>query len=204
MSIRFACPVCKTGYTVRDQDAGKKSDCKTCGQRLEVPKPRAKTVLGRLEPADPEPDPPAFGDLPPDDFDYAPGDVVPPERYTLRADVRPRGRPGKVQAIAFMVLLGGGWAILWALAGVLLSGCLCLAWPGTYYDIVFGILAVIRGAELMGSGAGARRSPRTILVMQIIAVANADVANLACGIVGFVFLNDPRVERYYGREEAGA
>ncbi|WP_157369818.1 MJ0042-type zinc finger domain-containing protein [Zavarzinella formosa] len=39
MSIVFACPTCKTQYTVNDQDAGKKSNCKKCGQRLQVPAP---------------------------------------------------------------------------------------------------------------------------------------------------------------------
>jgi transcription elongation factor Elf1 len=51
MSIRFACPVCKTDYTVNDRDAGKKAECKTCGQRLQVPpSQRAKTVLGEVLP----------------------------------------------------------------------------------------------------------------------------------------------------------
>jgi hypothetical protein len=51
MSIRFICPVCQTSYTVNDRFAGKKSDCKVCGQRLQVPAPvRAKTVLGEVLP----------------------------------------------------------------------------------------------------------------------------------------------------------
>jgi len=100
-----------------------------------------------------------------------------------------------------MTLLGGAWAILWAFVGVFFSLCWCLVWPGTYYDIVFGILAIIRGAELMSSGRGARRSPRTILIMQIIAIVNLDIVNLVCGIVGFAFLNDPEVERYYGERQ---
>jgi transcription elongation factor Elf1 len=49
--IRFACPKCQTAYTAHDRDAGKKSECKTCGQRLEVPAPlRSKTVLGQILP----------------------------------------------------------------------------------------------------------------------------------------------------------
>lgn len=50
MAIRFACPVCKTEYTVNDREAGEKSECKVCGQRLEVPKPpqRLKTILGEV------------------------------------------------------------------------------------------------------------------------------------------------------------
>jgi len=49
MSIQFNCPICKTSYTVGDQDAGKKSACKTCGQRLQVPAPIVqKTILGEI------------------------------------------------------------------------------------------------------------------------------------------------------------
>jgi predicted Zn finger-like uncharacterized protein len=36
MAIRFACPVCKTAYTVNDKNAGQKTDCTKCGQRLQV------------------------------------------------------------------------------------------------------------------------------------------------------------------------
>ena len=59
MSITFACPQCKTEYTVNDLDAGKKSDCKACGQRIEVPKPtqRLKTRLGEVLPTRPVSDP---------------------------------------------------------------------------------------------------------------------------------------------------
>jgi predicted Zn finger-like uncharacterized protein len=53
VSIRFACPTCKTQYTVNDRDAGKKAECKTCGQRVQVPAPvRSKTVLGDALPPD--------------------------------------------------------------------------------------------------------------------------------------------------------
>jgi len=49
VSIRFASPVCQTTYVVQNRDAGKKSDCKTCGQRLQVPvPPPSKTVLGEV------------------------------------------------------------------------------------------------------------------------------------------------------------
>lgn len=51
MPIRFACPVCKTTYTVNDRYGGKKAECKSCGQRIQVPAPtRNKTVLGEVLP----------------------------------------------------------------------------------------------------------------------------------------------------------
>jgi hypothetical protein len=202
VAIHFACPNCKTTYTVNDRDAGNKWDCKTCGQRLEVPKPpvRLKTVLGDYIAAE----------GPPPESSPAPEAVprpVPPTRdeEPARNDEAgdryeaPPPRPGKVQAIAFMLILGGAWAVFWVLGWAFLSGCLCLAWPGTYYSIVFAIMAVIRGAELMGSGSEARRSPRTILIMQVVCAVSADPANVVCGILGMVFLNDPALDRYFAR-----
>jgi uncharacterized paraquat-inducible protein A len=60
MSIRFSCPSCQSIYTVVSEHAGKRTECKVCGQRLEVPTPRqASTVLGEVvpvvEPLEPEP-----------------------------------------------------------------------------------------------------------------------------------------------------
>jgi hypothetical protein len=46
--IKFACPRCETAYEVPDAAAGKKSNCRKCGQRLKVPgtPPINQTVLG--------------------------------------------------------------------------------------------------------------------------------------------------------------
>jgi predicted Zn finger-like uncharacterized protein len=201
MSIRFSCPVCKTSYTVRDADSGKKAECKKCGQRIQVPIPipqqRNKTVLGDID-SDDEPI-----DLTPITYvpDPAPASEPTPVEHQPELPPeydRPRGQPGKVQAIAFMLLLGGGFAIAWVVGWVILSACVCFAWPGTYYSIVFGIMAIIRGAELFGRSAR-RHSPRTLLMMQVIAVVSLDPVNLTCGIVGMVFLNDPDVDRYFKR-----
>lgn len=37
MAIRFTCPSCQTQYSVNDRYAGKRTSCKTCGVRLQVP-----------------------------------------------------------------------------------------------------------------------------------------------------------------------
>jgi hypothetical protein len=51
MSIRFSCPSCNSIYTVGVEHAGRKSECKSCGQRLEVPAPQTpRTVLGEITP----------------------------------------------------------------------------------------------------------------------------------------------------------
>jgi len=44
MSISFTCPSCQSQYTVNNDDAGKKSNCKKCGQRLQVPAPPKATI----------------------------------------------------------------------------------------------------------------------------------------------------------------
>lgn len=57
MKFRFFCPVCKAAYLATARDVGKKSDCKNCGQRIEVPPPLSRTqaVLGEVEPSSSEP-----------------------------------------------------------------------------------------------------------------------------------------------------
>lgn len=68
-------------------------------------------------------------------------------------------------------------------------GCL---WPGLYFGIVWGILAIIRGVNLLGDQ-WAYCEPRTLVIMQIIQVVNLDIVNLTMGIIGLVFLNDGEV-----------
>jgi uncharacterized paraquat-inducible protein A len=47
--IRFACPRCHATYSVPDLQAGKKTTCRGCGQKLKVPGPsRDQAVLGTL------------------------------------------------------------------------------------------------------------------------------------------------------------
>ena len=47
--IRFACPACSTPYEVPDANAGHKTNCPRCGQRLQVPiPPPSKTMLAPL------------------------------------------------------------------------------------------------------------------------------------------------------------
>lgn len=46
--IRFACPRCQTSYDVPDDVAGRKTNCRKCGQRLQVPALPNKTVLAPL------------------------------------------------------------------------------------------------------------------------------------------------------------
>lgn len=207
--IRFACPKCHTTYTVRTEDAGKKSDCAKCGQRLQVPTPpakpaRPKTILGDyIPPGSPVPHPAPVEDEP---------IKLEPAREGFRPDESPSGYdgrpssnyddwstavPGKVQAINWMMLGGAAISGFGALLAIFLSAGAFLCWPGTYYAIVVCILGLVKAIPLVNKPSGP--SPKSFLIMQIICAVNLDPFNTAAGIVGLVFLSDPAVSRWYAR-----
>lgn len=117
------------------------------------------------------------------------------DRYEDEYD-RPkkRPRPGQVQAVAIMMLVGGILGLINALVIALATICL---WPGIYYEIVVCILMIIRAANMLGPDD--RGPPRTLAILQIICIANGDVINCVLGIVSIIMLNDPHVEEYYRR-----
>src|SRR5205823_6505223 len=97
---------------------------------------------------------------------------------------RRRGKPGKVQAIAVMTLVGGILATLGAVAilgyfglvGIASMGfgLVCCLWPGPYYGLVVGIMGIVKGSQLLGENAHRSAPPTTVAVMQIINVVNGD------------------------------
>jgi RNA polymerase subunit RPABC4/transcription elongation factor Spt4 len=109
--------------------------------------------------------------------------------------------PGKITAIAWMTLAGGGFAIFWSLIAfvlaIFLSGCVCCLWPGFYYGIVVGIMAIIKGSSLLNSRAGTHAPPTGIAIMQIINIVSLDVVNLGLGIATLVISKDEEVEAYF-------
>jgi len=120
-------------------------------------------------------------------------------------------RPGKVQAIAIMTLIGGIMACVYSGIGLLLLlfygivggiatmgiGCLCLLWPGPYYGVTIGILATIKGAQLLGQRAQSLPPPKGTAIMMIINIINLDVVNCVLGILILVFCSDPEVDQWY-------
>jgi hypothetical protein len=91
------------------------------------------------------------------------------------------------------MLLGGGvWAICWNLLAALFFFPFFCVWPGFYFGIVWGILAIIRGAGLLGDN-WRRNHPRLLVILQIVQIVNLDVVNITLGIIGLVFLNDGRI-----------
>lgn len=109
-----------------------------------------------------------------------------------------RSKPGGYQAVSIMLLAGGIYGLIWALGVVAGSYGGCCFWPGTYYEIVFGIMAIIKASDMLGANPQ-RTSPQYMSIMQIICIVNGDIVNLIMGIVGVVLLNDELVQRYIYR-----
>ncbi len=113
------------------------------------------------------------------------------------AAVAPAGqpiKPGKLQAVAIMTLAGGIWAILTCFGIGLGTAGFWIPW---IYSLVLGIMAIIKGSQMLGSNpAPAFASAKTIAIMQIVNIINCDMVNLTLGIITLVFLNDPEVREH--------
>ncbi len=185
------------------------SPCPGCGVRLsvapshlgrEVECPYCKAVF-RAAAVSPEAPDSARGRRDRDDEDERPARRRRrrSRRYDDEDDGEPRPRrsrrPGELAAIGGM-LLGGGIVALGMSGVVGLSTC-CL-WPVSWLSLVWGILAIIRGSQMLGRD-DLQGPPRALLILQIVLILNGDVINCVLGIVGLVLLNNPAVRDYYGR-----
>ena len=81
--------------------------------------------------------------------------------------------------------------------GGLSSFGLCCLWPGGYYSLVLGIMATIKGSQLMGQDAHKLPPPKGTAIMMIINIINFDVVNCVLGILILVFCSDPEVEDWF-------
>jgi len=110
-------------------------------------------------------------------------------------------KPGKVQAIAIMTLIGGILATLGALMWALFTFCI---WIPFIYGLVYGIMAIVNGSKMLGSRPWeGYRSAKTMGIMMIINIINCDVISLVMGIIILVFLNDPQVSNYMRTAQPG-
>jgi predicted Zn finger-like uncharacterized protein len=191
-----SCPSCQRKLKVPDNLLGQSVKCPSCGMTfkavpapLEVPPP-APPPEPAFQPVESEPPASRYGSgRPPPPFQEAPGDHHwPPPRP-------PHQQPGKVQAIAIMTLIGGILATLWG--ALLMLTCYGLLWPGTYFTLVMGIMAIVQGSALLGRDAHRQAPPKAVAVMQIINIINCDVPNCLMGILSLVFQNDPEVQQYF-------
>ncbi len=129
-----------------------------------------------------------------DDDDFEDDDDDYRDRPSRRGRGRSAVRPGKVQAIAIMTLIGGIYAIVHFLGVAGSSGGFCCLWPGLYYALVVGIMAIIKGSQLLGEQAPYQAPPKGIAIMMIINIINGDMINCVLGIIVLVFCSDPEVE----------
>ncbi len=203
-TVTVSCPACRRPLRVPESLLGQTVKCPSCAHTFGAPDSIEEAPPPpRPAPPPPEPPPgPRFDDryeedrprrrLPDDSRDY---DDYGYDRGPGRRDER----PGKVQAIAIMTLVGGILATLLGLWLLLIGAFtwLFLFWPGTYYSLVVGIMAIIKGSQLLGADAHRQPPPQGIAIMQIINVINADLPNCVMGILTLVFLGEKPVQRYF-------
>jgi hypothetical protein len=197
MNFTIACPSCERTLRVPPGLLGQAVKCPICSTNFVAPERVEADVPRRPAPPPPE-----------ENYDE---DVPRPSKRSSRRheedddeDEMPRRRrrrekPGKVQAIAIMVLIGGIFALITGVTGLIFGAfsCVGLLWPGTYYALVLGIMATIRGANLLGDKAYKQVPPQGIGIMMIINIINCDVINLTLGILVLVFLGDAEVKSYF-------
>lgn len=203
MSLTISCPSCQRPLRVPESLLGQSVKCPSCGQiftapdQLEEETPQRAALDQPLPPPNPEPRAHQADEEPPpvhrrsryDEYDE--NDDAPRRRR--------EEKPGKVQALAIMILIGGILACLSGFGWTVLSGFACCLWPGVYYGIVMGIMAIIKGTELLGEKAYRVGPPKGIAVMMIINIINFDMVNLTLGILVLVFLGDREVKEYFRR-----
>jgi hypothetical protein len=110
-------------------------------------------------------------------------------------------KPGKVQAIAIMMLVNGILNILAGLAitaGVVLTsfgfGIICT--PFTILPAVLGVFEVINASRLLTETPKPVKNLQTIAVLEIVAVICGSGLSLIVGILNLVFLSEPEVKAY--------
>jgi hypothetical protein len=212
MSFTISCPACQRTLRVPESLLAQSVKCPSCAHIFTAP----DQVEDDAPPRSVSDQPSRRAAPPPrDDFEEEPR----PSRrrpadddYDEDYDEAPRRRrrrekPGKVLAIAIMILVGGILATLSAVIwlaylgfiGVLSMGfgLLCCLWPGPYYSLVLGIMSISKGTRLLGAKAHREKPPQGIGIMMIINIINFDVVNLTLGILVLVFLADEEVKDYF-------
>tara|TARA_B110000438_G_scaffold282435_1_gene309493 strand:+ start:217 stop:837 length:621 start_codon:yes stop_codon:yes gene_type:complete len=118
---------------------------------------------------------------------------------------QPTVKPGKLQAMAIMTLVGGIiatissiiWGIYAAITAIFTLGIGCICLIGPIYQMVAGILCIIQGSKLLGKNPDpCYAKTKKTAIMQIICIICFDVLNLTLGIISLVFLNDEEVKAY--------
>jgi predicted Zn finger-like uncharacterized protein len=205
MTSTISCPSCQRTLRVPESLLGQAVKCPGCSHTFTAPESIEEEAPRRVAATAPErpsrrpaaPPPEDELDEEPRPSKRRPRDDDHEDDYDDAPRRRSSEKPGKVQAISVMTLVGG---ILATLAAVILMVTIYgLCWPGTYYSLVLGIMAIVKGSQLLGERASEQTPPSGIAIMQIINIINCDWANLTMGIISLVFLGDPEVKRFFRR-----
>jgi hypothetical protein len=188
------CPSCAHVFTAPDQVEE---------EALREPAPEPPSRRSSTPPTEEDYDEPRPSKRRPRD-DHYDEDYDEPSRRIRR---RRREKPGKVQAIAILVLVGGILATLYAVGSLAYigliglatmgAGLICCLWPGPYFALVMGIMGISKGSRLLGEKAYRETPPQGIAIMMIINIINGDFVNLTLGILVLVFLGDEEVKDYF-------
>lgn len=128
--------------------------------------------------------------------------LPPPASRRARPSYTPGTKPGKLQAIAILCLIGGILNILWSItvtcsAIASIMGVILL--PITLYPLVLGVFELIYASELLPDPPKARNPATYLAVMQILNIITGNLLSVIIGILSLVFYNDPEVKAYFNR-----
>jgi hypothetical protein len=209
VAILVTCPNCGKSLQARDEWAGKSVRCPDCQNVVAVP---AQTWAEAPEP-EPPPRPVRYEDDRPPRSRYEEDDRPPARSRRYEEDDRPPRRhrddgdygdygdydddpwrkPKPVEtprAVPILMLIGGviaiianGLSVVIFLAGTLIGAC----WPGFWYGLTQGVIALVMGIIGLSKGG---QSPRWPAILQIINIINCDVFNLTFGIIELVLISN--------------
>jgi hypothetical protein len=197
MAQLIKCPDCDKQLQTPEDLLGKHVQCPACKLTFIAALPAPASYPGPAMAAPPEvpvEEPPRKRMANEGDDRYEDGDDRP-----IRRRPGSERKPGKVQAIGIMSLVGGILAILLAIGLGAGTGSFCCLWPGTYYSLVFGIIAVVRASAILGARAHLQIPPTGLAIMHMVNIINLDVANLVLGIIIMIFCNDEEVREYMAK-----
>jgi len=195
MSLTISCPSCQRTLRVPESLLGQAVKCPSCSHTFTAPE-QVEDEAQLRRPGTPQPQE-NYGDEPVPSKRRSREEAYDEDHDEAPLDSRRRRdeKPGKVQAIAIMTLIGG---ILATLTGVAFMATIYgLCWPGTYYSLVMGIMAIVKASQLLGDRASSQALPSGIAIMQIVNIVNCDFVNLTLGIISLVFLSDREVKDFF-------
>lgn len=191
MAHLIACPECTKELQVPDDLLGTTVQCPECKHTFSAQV--AEAANQSPEPAEAKQDTAKKGSKMGRSDDDDDIDIGRPRRS------RGSEKPGKVTGIGVMMLIGGIEAILLALGAAGATVGMCCLWPGTYYSLVIGILAIVKASSILGADASRNPPPTGTAIMMIINIINGDILCLVLGIIILVFCGDEEVQGYLAK-----